>query len=143
MKFVMFVHPTHEGATTIAINPAHVHAVVAAIGPNGRDSRVSALLTSHASDEGIGVAGSVAEVVAALESATAPPVAAAVEVAPTDLEMAAQVLDVVASEIDDQELEGLAARINNKIGTRYDVTRFDGAIPRLIALAAKLRGGGR
>jgi len=135
MKFVMFDHPTHEGATTIAINPAHVHAVVAAIGPNGRDSRVSALLMSHASDEGIGVVGSVAEVVAALESATAPPVAAAVEVAPTDLEMAAKVLELFARDHIVWEPIDLALGLDPEVG--WDDTR--GA---LITLAAKLRGGG-
>jgi len=111
-----------------------------AVGPAGSGNGTGIMLTQ---DVLIEVVGPMDEVLAALESATTSPVAAAVEVAPTDLEMAAQVLEVVASEIEDDELEHLAARINNKIGTRYDVTRFDGAISRLIALAAKLRGGGQ
>lgn len=135
MKFVMFDHPTHEGATTIAINPAHVHAVVAAIGPKGRDSRVSALLMSHASDEGIGVVGSVAEVVAALESATAPPVAAAVEVAPTDLGQVAALLDLFAE-------DGIVwSRVDYVLGLD-DTAGWGETRSALKALAAKLRGGG-
>ena len=138
-RFASFIANQQDGQTPVSINPARVVAVIAVLTPNGRASEFSAI---EVGDRVIEVVGSVAEVVAALESATAPPVAAAVEVAPTDLEMAAQVLEVVASEIDDDELEHLAARINNKIGTRYDATLHDGAICRLQALAAKLRGGG-
>ena len=124
----------NNGGQRTAINPRSVTTVLA----NGSTCKVFTVETANAMD----IIGSFDEVVAALESATAPPIAAAVEVAPTDLEMAAQVLEVVASEIDDDELEHLAARVNNKIGTRYDTTPRDGAICRLQALAAKLRGGG-
>lgn len=90
------------------------------------------------------IRGTVDEVSAALESAAAPPIAAAVEVAPTDLEIAAKVLEEVAGAIGDDgdRLDSLSNRIHNTIGSRYDLTRWDGSIARLQALAAKLRGGG-
>ena len=138
-RFARFIANQQDGQTPVSINPARVVAVIAVLTPNGRASEFSAI---EVGDRVIEVVGSVAEVVAALESATVPPVAAAVEVAPTDLEMAALILQVVAGEIDDQELEQLAARVNSKIGTRYDIDCHDGAISRLYALAAKLRGGG-
>ena len=142
MKFVTFtaIIDLPEGTRTpVKINPAHVVGIASPMGANGPLLDRCEVLVSGGMFH---VVGTVDEVSAALESAAAPPVAAAVEVAPTDLEMAAQVLEVVASEIEDDELEHLAARVNNKLGTRYDVTRFDGAISRLVALAAKLRGGG-
>ena len=139
MKFVTFTAIIDRTRTPVKINPAHVVGIASPMGANGPMLDRCEVLVSGGMFH---VVGTVDEVSAALESATAPPVAAAVEVAPTDLEMAAQVLEVVASEIEDDELEHLAARVNNKLGTRYDVTRFDGAISRLVALAAKLRGGG-
>ena len=139
MKFVTFmqVNLASGEASPIKISPLFTVSA-----PAGMAGFRSDCVEIRQRGEIFTVLGTVEEVSAALESATAPPVAAAVEVAPTDLEMAAQVLEVVASEIEDDELEHLAARVNNKLGTRYDVTRFDGAISRLVALAAKLRGGG-
>ncbi|MCV5968677.1 hypothetical protein, partial [Lactococcus petauri] len=66
------------------------------------------------------------------------------EVAPTDLERAARVLEEVAGAIvdDGDRLDALSNRVHNTIGSRYDLTQWDGAVDRLQALAAKLRGGG-
>ena len=139
MKFVTFMQVNLASGETSPIKISPLFTVSAPVGMTGFRSGCAEI---RQRGEIFTVLGTVEEVSAALESATAPPVAAAVEVAPTDLEMAAQVLEVVASEIEDDELEHLAARVNNKLGTRYDVTRFDGAISRLVALAAKLRGGG-
>ena len=136
MRFALFVSVVpDEHDSPVKVRPEKVFAIT-------QDPERVDVCELHVPGGVFVVRGTVEEVSAALESATAPPVAAAVEVAPTDLEMAAQVLEVVASEIDDDELEHLAARINNKIGTRYDATLHDGAICRLQALAAKLRGGG-
>lgn len=139
MKFVMFDHPTSEGVTPIAINSAHIHAVVAAVGPNGRDGRASALLTSHASDEGIGVVGSVADVVAALEAATAPPAPAPVVVEPSDLEIAAKVLDEVArvALTGGVSFEPDVGAIDRALG--LDSPKWDDTSDALTALANRLR----
>ena len=139
MWFVGFMRVNLASGETSPIKISPLFTVSAPVGMTGFRSDWAEI---RQRGEIFTVLGTVEGVSAALESATAPPVAAAVEVAPTDLEMAAQVLEVVASEIEDDELEHLAARVNNKLGTRYDVTRFDGAISRLVALAAKLRGGG-
>lgn len=137
MSFALFVSVVpDEPDSPVKVRPDRVFAIT-------QDPERDDVCELHVPGGVFVVRGNVEEVSAALEAAGAPAVAPVVEVAPTDLEMAAQVLEVVASEIEDDELDHLAARINNKIGTRYDVTRFDGAISRLIALAAKLRGGGR
>ena len=140
-RFASFIANQQDGQTPVSINPARVVAVIAVLTPNGRASEFSAI---EVGDRVIEVVGSVAEVVAALESATAPPVAAAVEVEPTDLEIAAKVMEEVAGAISDDgdRMDALSNRIHNTIGNRYDRTRWDGAINRLQALAAKLRGGG-
>ena len=136
MKFVMFDHPTHEGVTEIAINPVHIHAVVAAIGPNGRDRRASALLTSHA---WIAVVGSVADVVAALEAATVPPAPAPVVVEPSDLERTAKVLDRLANAARDGGWDYLDV---DQIDDAIEVSSSDWSdtADALIILADRLRG---
>ncbi len=86
--------------------------------------------------------GTVEEVSAALESATAPPVAAAVEVAPTDLEMAARVLVMLAQAAStDVGWDSLSiTAIDKVVGVNDDGSTTHGR--RLRVLAAKLRGGG-
>ena len=131
-RFASFIANQQDGQTPVSINPARVVAVIAVLTPNGRASEFSAI---EVGDRVIEVVGSVAEVVAALESATAPPVAAAVEVAPTDLERAAKVLKLFARDHIVWESIDLALGLDPEVG--WDDTR--GA---LITLAAKLRGGG-
>lgn len=82
--------------------------------------------------------GTVEEVSAALESATSPPVAAAVEVAPTDLERAAKVLDVIAACSGESTYD--EAAIDRAIGA--DGITWTDTMEKARALAAKLRGGG-
>lgn len=77
------------------------------------------------------VAGDLAAVRAALR----PPVAAAVEVAPTDLERAATVLELFARDHIAWGPIDLALGLDPEVG--WDDTRA-----ALVALAAKLRGGG-
>jgi len=131
MKFVTFINDaTRE---PVAINPA----TVSMVGPVKRADVVApaCLLTIADGRTPVYVAGTFAEVVAALESATTSPVAAAVEVAPTDLEMAAKVLELFARDHIVWEPIDLALGLDPEVG--WDDTR--GA---LITLAAKLRGGG-
>lgn len=90
------------------------------------------------------IRGTVDEVSAALESATAPPVAAAVEVAPTDLERAATIVDLLAEASEDEDGElwtcvGVRA-VDAALG--LGDCGFDDTSRALRALAAKLRGGG-
>lgn len=102
-----------------------------ALGPASGGNGTGIMLTQ---DVLIEVVGPMDEVLAALESATAPPVAAAVEVAPTDLEIAAKMLDLFA------EADIRWAFVDRALGlgdVGWDDTR--GA---LRALAAKLRGSG-
>lgn len=131
-RFASFIANQQDGQTPVSINPARVVAVIAVLTPNGRASEFSAI---EVGDRVIEVVGSVAEVVAALESATAPPIAAAVEVAPTDLERAARLLELFARDHIAWEPIDLALGLDPEVG--WDDTRA-----ALAALAAKLRGGG-
>ena len=82
------------------------------------------------------IRGTVDEVSAALESATAPPVAAAVEVAPTDLGQVAALLDLFAE-------DGIVwSRVDYVLGLD-DTAGWDETRSAIKALAAKLRGGGQ
>ena len=137
-RFASFIASQQDGQTPVRINPARVVAVIAVLTPNGRASEFSAI---EVGDRAIEVVGSVAEVVAALESATAPPV----EVAPTDLERAAIIVDLLAeaSETEDGELWtcfGVRA-VDAALG--LGDCGFDDTSRALRALAAKLRGGHR
>ena len=139
-RFASFIANQQDGQTPVSINPARVVAVIAVLTPNGRAPEFSAI---EVGDRVIEVVGSVAEVVAALESATAQPVAAAVEVAPTDLERASGVLDLLA----------MACEHYSDAWDDLDINTIDRAIgvnspelhdtrDALRVLAAKLRGGG-
>ena len=136
MKLATFDSYALDGVR-FAVNPATVETVAPMQHVEGqRPACVVFTICGNAHN----VIGTFDEVVAALEAAGVPAVAPVVEVAPTDLEMAALLLEVVAGEIKDQELDHLAERINSKIGTRYDTDRYDGSISRLYNLAARLRG---
>ena len=134
MSFALFVSVApDELDSPVKVRPERVFAIT-------QDPERDDVCELHVPGGVFVVRGSVDEVSAALEAAGAPDVAPVVEVAPTDLEMAALLLEVVAGEIEDQELDRLAERINSKIGTRYDTDRYDGSISRLYNLAARLRG---
>ena len=124
--------------TTIKIDPSHGFAVGACFTDSGAASDLCMVLTAFGSFK---VRGTVEEVSAALESATAPPVAAAVEVAPTDLERAADILRLFAygaSETDYSATDDAAVdRLLGVSGSDWGETAS-----ALKALAAKLRGGG-
>ena len=133
MKFVTFIAiiDLPEGTRTpVKINPAHVVGIASPMGADGPLLDRCEVLVSGGMFH---VVGTVEEVSAALESA-APPVAA-VEVAPTDLERAAKVLELFARDHIVWEPIDLALGLDPEVG--WDDTR--GA---LIILAAKLRGGG-
>ena len=131
-RFASFIANQQDGQTPVSINPARVVAVIAVLTPNGRASEFSAI---EVGDRVIEVVGSVAEVVAALESATAPPVAAAVEVAPTDLGQVAALLDLFAE-------DGIVwSRVDYVLGLD-DTAGWDETRSAIKTLAAKLRGGG-
>lgn len=131
MSFALFVSVVPD--SPVKVRPDRVFAIT-------QDPERDDVCELHVPGGVFVVRGNVEEVSAALEAAGAPAVAPVVEVAPTDLEMAALLLEVVANEIGDQELEHLAERVNRKIGTRYDTDHHDGAISRLFNLAARLRG---
>ena len=118
--------------TTIKIDPSHGFAVGAYFTDDGAALDLCMVLTAFGSFK---VRGTVEEVSAALESATTPPVAAAVEVAPTDLERAARLLELFARDHIAWEPIDLALGLDPEVG--WDDTRA-----ALVALAAKLRGGG-
>lgn len=118
--------------TTIKIDPSHGFAVGVCFTEDGAALDRCVVYTPAVT---FTARGTVDEVSAALESATAPPVAAAVEVAPTDLERAAQVLKLFARDHIVWESIDLALGLDPEVG--WDDTR-----DALITLAAKLRGGG-
>ena len=118
------------------IDPSAVESVARVTRPAGLPS--VCVVVSRSGRE-YHVAGDLAAVRAALR----PPVAAAVEVAPTDLERAADVLDLLAMACknyidawDDLDINAIDRAIGVNSPEIYD-TR-----DALRALAAKLRGGG-
>ena len=144
MKFVTFIAiiDLPEGTRTpVKINPAHVVGIASPMGANGPLLDRCEVLVSGGMFH---VVGTVDEVSAALESATAPPVAAAVEVAPTDLERAATIVDLLAEASEDEDGEvwtcvGVGA-VDAALG--LGDSTFEDTSRALRALAAKLRGGG-
>lgn len=140
-RFASFTANQQDGQTPVSINPARVVAVIAVLTPNGRASEFSAI---EVGDRVIEVVGSVAEVVAALESATAPPIAAAVEVAPADLERAAQVLEIFAQYASPESFGVAVDHIDRALGLSDDDAScsWETTFRTLFELAAKLRGGG-
>lgn len=144
MKFVTFIAiiDLPEGTRTpVKINPAHVVGIASPMGANGPLLDRCEVLVSGGMFH---VVGTVDEVSAALESATAPPVAAAVEVAPTDLEMAARVLVMLAQAAStDVGWDSLSiTAIDKVVGVADDDMDWDSTADALRVLAAKLRGGG-
>mgnify|MGYP003502266837 CR=1 FL=1 len=136
-RFASFIANQQDGQTPVSINPARVVAVIAVLTPNGRASEFSAI---EVGDRVIEVVGSVAEVVAALESATAPPVAAAVE-ASDEMKSAAMVLDLLADAAAQRDLGFVdGGAVDDVIGASG--ADWDSTEATLRALAAKLRGGG-
>jgi len=136
MKFVAFIN----GATRepVAINPA----TVSMVGPVKRADVVApaCLLTIADGRTPVYVAGTFAEVVAALESATAPPVAAAVA-SSDEAESAAMVLDLLADAAAQRDLGFVdGGAVDDVIGASG--ADWDSTEATLRALAAKLRGGG-
>ena len=91
------------------------------------------------------VVGAFADVLAALESATAPPIAAAVEVAPADLEVAAQVLEIFARYATPEGLGVEVDHIDRALGLSDDdrSCSWETTFRTLFELAAKLRGAQR
>ncbi len=135
-RFASFIANQQDGQTPVSINPARVVAVIAVLTPNGRASEFSAV---EVGDRVIEVVGSVAEVVAALESATATP-AQGVQ----DMEGAARVLlllaDAVANCDEGDAVSSLTSAIATALGS-LDKS-WGGAVRGLERVAAKLRGGG-
>ena len=120
----------------IAINPAAVTSVLEDV----NDSSACRVFTVE-SVEPVTVAGSFDEVVAALEAAGAPAVAPVVEVAPTDLERAADVLEELARAARTgsfDESKPCVSVIDRAVGVgSYE---WDDTADALIGLAARLRG---
>ena len=116
----------------IAINPAAVTSVLEDV----NDSSACRVFTVE-SVEPVTVAGSFDEVVAALEAAGAPAVAPVVEVAATDLERAAKVLDRLANAAIDG---GWVYLDDDAIGISSYNLDWEDTPNELYALAARLRG---
>jgi len=135
-QFASFIANQQDGQTPVSINPARVVAVIAVLTPNGRASEFSAI---EVGDRVIEVVGSVAEVVAALEAATAPPAPAPVVVEPSDLERAAKVLDRLANAARDGGWDYLDV---DQIDDAIEVSSSDWSdtADALIILADRLRG---
>lgn len=130
MRFALFVSVVpDEHDSPVKVRPEKVFAIT-------QDPERVDVCELHVPGGVFVVRGTVDEVSAVLEAAGAPAVAPAVEVAPTDLEMAAQVLELLARDHIVWEPIDLALGLDPEVG--WDDTR--GA---LITLAAKLRGGGR
>jgi hypothetical protein len=92
--------------------------------------------------DAIVVHGSVADVVAALEAASAPAVAPAVEFVPTDLDAAASVLEILAREATRKGFEEVEVDHNDRaLGLSDDDSScsWDTTIRTLNELAARLR----
>ena len=134
MKFVTF---DRVNGYAVAINAATVFAVA-----RRDDHTVTIFSTSQGAMD---VHGCVAAVVAALESATAPPIAAAVEVAPADLERAAQVLEIFARYATPEGLGVEVDHIDRALGLSDDdrSCSWETTFRTLFELAAKLRGAKR
>jgi len=112
----------------IAINPAAATSVLEDLSKSG-----ACKVFTTESGEPVTVAGSFDEVVAALETAGAPAVAPAVEVAPTDLEMAADLLDLFSRD------SIVWAPIDRRLGLD-DEAGWTETRSAMLALAARLRG---
>ena len=137
MRFALFVSVVpDEHDSPVKVRPEKVFAIT-------QDPERVDVCELHVPGGVFVVRGTVEEVFAALESATAPPVAAAVEVAPTDLERASGVLDLLA----------MACEHYSDAWDDLDINTIDRAIgvnspelhdtrDALRVLAAKLRGGG-
>ena len=141
MKFVTFMQVNLASGETSPIKISPLFTVSAPVGMTGFRSDCVEI---RQRGEIFTVLGTVEEVSAALESATAPPVAAAVEVAPTDLERAATIVDLLAEASEDEDGElwtcvGVRA-VDAALG--LGDCGFDDTSRALRALAAKLRGGG-
>ena len=136
MRFVTF-QDAEDGAF-VKVRADAVVAVAGRFGGNGRSSDVCHLLLSG--ESGMMVRGTVEEVSAALEAAGAPAVAPVVEVAPTDLERAAGVLDALvrvaahANRVPDWH------DIDQALGLEPEDTDWSGTTDAMRALAARLRG---
>ena len=142
MKFVTFIAiiDLPEGTRTpVKINPAHVVGIASPMGANGPLLDRCEVLVSGGMFH---VVGTVDEVSAALESATAPPVAAAVEVAP---DAGAVVLRLLGVLTEAAEVGGWGYLDYEAFDAALGVERLAGwedTAEALRALAAKLRGGG-
>ena len=129
---IRFARFNNDGSR-VALNPRNVTTVLA----NGSTCKVFTVEDV----EPMTISGSFDEVVAALESVTAPPVAAAVGVAPTDLERASGVLDLLAMACEHYTWDDLDINtIDRAIGVNSP--ELHDTRDALRALAAKLRGGG-
>jgi hypothetical protein len=130
---VLFPLATRRDAK-IAINPL----TWLAVGPTLVDDVCGIVISREVVIE---VVGSVADVVAALEAAGVPAVAPVVEVAPTDLERAADVLEELARAARTgsfDESKPCVSVIDRAVGVgSYE---WDDTADALIGLAARLRG---
>ena len=130
IRFVRF----HVDGMNIAIRPEHVTTITC----DAETPDVCHVLTVE-SDQPVSVHALFDDVVAALESATATPVAA-VEVAPTDLERAAKILDLIADAAGVWPGGVSGSAIDEALGANG--MEWTDTMEKARALAAKLRGGG-
>ena len=131
MSFALFVSVApDELDSPVKVRPERVFAIT-------QDPERDDVCELHVPGGVFVVRGSVDEVSAALEAAGAPAVAPVVEVAPTDLERAAKVLDLLADSAKDFSfVDGVA--VDKAIGANG--IEWTDSVEKASALAARLRG---
>lgn len=135
MSFALFVSVVpDEPDSPVKVRPDRVFAIT-------QDPERDDVCELHVPGGVFVVRGNVEEVSAALEAAGAPAVAPVVEVAPTDLERAADVLEELARAARTgsfDESKPCVSVIDRAVGV--DTYEWDDTADALIALAARLRG---